>query len=726
MGKSAGAAPSSPDPAAIIPLQSAANKSDFDYMTQASRINQYGPTGSVTWSQTPGTFDEAGYNTAMQRYNTTPAYRPNGEGNPIGRNTNAMPTKEMFTTAPGAWNQTTSLSPDQQKLQDANTASQLQQSQLLGSMTGQVGQALSKPIDYSSLPQMQGLSGNYNLNTGMAGGPTFYGLDGNAGLQNPTAGAVNRGALPQGGGDPNAYQNYNLQSFNPTQFNPSQAGVNTGAPITGPNATAQNASLNPSQQVNAPGSTAQRADIASGGMVQTPGALINDRSGALSQQLGQYQQALGGLDPYAFNKTAADAVYGQATRYLDPQVKQQQQALEARLSEQGFVPGTPGYQQAMQNFQDTNNRAYADARDRATTQGTSVGQNATSQQMQAIQSQIAAALSGSQFGLSNDQARSTEGLNLANFTSGQNAQDFSQRMQNAQFGANRDDALYGQNMSNAQFTAQQGLNDFTQRLQGAQFNAGRDDSRFSQGLAGAQFASGEQQNQFNRDTTANTNQFNQGLAGAQFNAGQEQNRFANNLQAGQFQNSQNQADFERRNSAANLAAGLQGQDFSQQMALSEQQRQGGLDANAVAQQAFGNRNTATSANNQLMQQQFDNRINELTRQNAAIAQQQGIDINSAQFQNQMRQQAIAEMLQQRAQPLNELSALRSGTQVQMPTGTGQAQTPNMANTDIMGAYNNQYQGQLDAYNAQVGTANSGNAAAGQSIASLAAMAAAMI
>jgi hypothetical protein len=80
-------------------------------------------------------------------------------------------------------------------------------------------------------------------------------------------------------------------------------------------------------------------------------------------------------DPSQYYQQAADAAYNKQTTYLDPQVKQQQQALEARLSEQGFVPGTPGYQQAMQTFQDSNARAYQAARDSAVQQGMTGGQN---------------------------------------------------------------------------------------------------------------------------------------------------------------------------------------------------------------------------------------------------------------------------------------------------------------------------------------------------------------
>jgi hypothetical protein len=79
-------------------------------------------------------------------------------------------------------------------------------------------------------------------------------------------------------------------------------------------------------------------------------------------------------DRNTFNQEATDAAYGLQTRYLDPQIQQQQKALEARLSEQGFVPGTPAYNQAMQNFMDTNQRAYASARDSSILQGAQIGQ----------------------------------------------------------------------------------------------------------------------------------------------------------------------------------------------------------------------------------------------------------------------------------------------------------------------------------------------------------------
>jgi len=274
MGKSAGESPTPVDPKVVIPLQSQANKDQFDYALKGQRYNQYSPTGSQVWSQTPGAFREADYNSALQawqqannaiqtsaqpsqsnpaadlanggNYSGGSAWETGGSSGPsVGdttqtsanvaaalANVGQMPTRGMFTDQ-GTWSLTNNLSENQQKLFDAGESSQIKQSQLLDALSGRLGSTLDSPIDYSGVP-------------------------------------------------------------------------------------------------------------------------------ALST--GQY------------NQDAADAVYRQNTRYLDVQNKDQLSSMEARLAEQGFVPGTPGYAKAMQGFQDTSARSYADARDRAIAQGTGYGQ----------------------------------------------------------------------------------------------------------------------------------------------------------------------------------------------------------------------------------------------------------------------------------------------------------------------------------------------------------------
>ena len=64
-----------------------------------------------------------------------------------------------------------------------------------------------------------------------------------------------------------------------------------------------------------------------------------------------------------------------------------------------------------------------------------------------------------------------------------------------------------------------------------------------------------------------------------------------------------------------------------------------------------------------------------------------------------RGMTLDEMYRERGQPLNEFNSLRSSSQVDMPqfAGAGQA---NAASTDVASNYMNQYQGQLNKYNAQ--------------------------
>ena len=91
--------------------------------------------------------------------------------------------------------------------------------------------------------------------------------------------------------------------------------------------------------------------------------------------------------------------------------------------------------------------------------------------------------------------------------------------------------------------------------------------------------------------------------------------------------------------------------------------------------------------------------------NQATAQQQGLNQTYADAQNRLRQQAIAEQMQRRGMSLNEMNALLSGQQVNLPQmpsfqPAGRAETPNILGATQMG------------YDAQLGAVNAQNAAFG--------------
>lgn len=69
-----------------------------------------------------------------------------------------------------------------------------------------------------------------------------------------------------------------------------------------------------------------------------------------------------------------------------------------------------------------------------------------------------------------------------------------------------------------------------------------------------------------------------------------------------------------------------------------------------------------------------------------------------------RQQGIQELLTSRNQPINEISALMSGSQVSLPQFVNTPQTQ-LAGTDYQGAVYQSYQGQMDAYKQKVASQN---------------------
>lgn len=102
--------------------------------------------------------------------------------------------------------------------------------------------------------------------------------------------------------------------------------------------------------------------------------------GLANNQLGSIQSSLAtpftdasiGTAPTADANTlkqAQDSIYNQATSRLDPQWQQSTEQMDAQLRNQGFTPGTAGYDNAMQVFNQAKNDAYTSAQNAAVTGG---------------------------------------------------------------------------------------------------------------------------------------------------------------------------------------------------------------------------------------------------------------------------------------------------------------------------------------------------------------------
>ncbi len=126
--------PPPPDYAGIAKQEAQIDAQTYDRMISDSRANQVNPWGSQTWTKTP----------------------LNGGADRIVDGVNFGPDYE--------WTMTSSLSPEQQKIFDAENASKISQSSLLQALTDRAKGSMGQPIDTAGLQEWQlSDSGGFDL-----------------------------------------------------------------------------------------------------------------------------------------------------------------------------------------------------------------------------------------------------------------------------------------------------------------------------------------------------------------------------------------------------------------------------------------------------------------------------------------------------------------------------------------------------------------------------------
>jgi len=183
----------------------------------------------------------------------------------------------------------------------------------------------------------------------------------------------------------------------------------------------------------------------------------------------------------------------------------------------------------------------------------------------------------------------------------------------------------------------------------------------------------------NLDLTANQQGYGQALTSGQFGNQAQLSQFGANLQN---QQAGNQAI------AQNYGQGITSQQLQNQ---------------AIGQN-FGQGSSAQAMQNQAIAQNYGQGLTASQAENARIAQQFNQAQQAAQFGNTAQQQALAEAIQQRQMPLNEITALMSGSQIQNPqfgayAGANVVPAPIANAAAQQGAYN------ANAYNQQVAQDN---------------------
>ena len=154
--------------------------------------------------------------------------------------------------------------------------------------------------------------------------------------------------------------------------------------------------------------------------------------------------------------------------------------------------------------------------------------------------------------------------------------------------------------------------------------------------------------------------FSQGSQAQQQQNAAQQQAFQQRIQSGEFGNQAQLASF---------GMGLQSQDQQNQAASVNQQM---LNAQTELQaqlrsQGFSEAQASQAAQNTAMQQNYANQQTQQQSKNQAVAQQFNQNLQANQFLNAAQQQAMSQAIQQRQLPLNEITALMSGQQIQNPT-----------------------------------------------------------
>jgi len=246
---------------------------------------------------------------------------------------------------------------------------------------------------------------------------------------------------------------------------------------------------------------------------------------------------------------ARNAQYGKASKFLDPQFAQEEQATRARLAAQGITEGSQAFQTEMDNFARNKGAAYDDARNSAILSGDNLQNQLFSQSLAGRQQGVGEQFQSGQF--SNDALAQQFGMNQAG----------------AQFQNNAQNQAFGQNQARAQFGNDATMQDFARNQAMGQFGNQAAGQQYSQNLGGAQFANDAAMQQYGRNM--GSAQFGNDAAGQQYAQNMGAAQFSNDGLAQQFNAGLNlqQADQSNRSQGINESILGRNQNINEAMAF---------------------------------------------------------------------------------------------------------------------------------------------------------------
>jgi len=337
-------------------------------------------------------------------------------------------------------------------------------------------------------------------------------------------------------------------------------------------------------------------------------------------------------------------VYNAIVERRSAEFKNQRQQAESDLIARGFTPGTEGYRSRMSEIDEQQNDFNLGARAQAgqeqqrlfnmesSARGQDFGQNAQvaqfAQQLrqqgmneQQIEAQINNQIRGQQFNERNATSQNAMAERGQRFNEQERAAQFAQQLRAQGLNEQQVEAQVNSAMRDQQFGERAMVTDAASRERGQQFSERQQVAQFKQQLRAAGLNDQQVEAQVNRQNR--TQQFTERDAMSQD---------AMSQRGQQFQEQERMALFQQ---------GLRAQG------LSEQQIQAQINA-AMRSQQFGERATQAS---------FDQ------SEKQRVSSQ---ELNAQSANDQQRSQQIQEQAYLRQLPLNEINALRTGSQAIMP------------------------------------------------------------
>jgi len=432
---------------------------------------------------------------------------------------------------------------------------------------------------------------------------------------------------------------------------------------------------------------------------------------------------------------------------LAPQLERQQKLTAQSLANQGLVAGGEAYTNAMRDQAQQQNDLFTQAALQGIRLDTGANQQGFNQ-----------AVASGQFGNLGQQQNFANALAAQQAQNAAQGQGFNQQLQSGQFGNQAQLASFGVNLQNQQAQNQAIAQNYGQGLSAQQLANQSVAQNFGQGIT-AQNAANQAVSQNFGQGMAASNAANAAVQQNQ-NAALQQQAAANQAQAQQYAQAQANAQFANQAQLSGFGANLQNQQ-AQNQAIAQNYGQGmgsQAAANQAAAQNFGQNVTNQQLGNQATQQNFNNAlatqqaqnqaigqnfsqqlagtqlsnqaigqnyqqnlqsqqaINQALAQNQAVAAQQqqlanaaqlqqyNQNLTSAQFGNSAATQELQKQLALRNQPLNEITGLMSGSQLQMPQFQGYNPT-NIAPAPIFAGAQAQGAADMQRYGIQQSGAN---------------------